>query len=66
MVRDKLLTNDILVVDLIALIWHDDIFVFESVWVWLSFVINENTGSPNGKLLFAGVQSQSMGWIPIA
>lgn len=66
MVRDKLLSNHILVVDLVALVRNDDVFVRKSVGIGLSLVIYEYASSPNRELFFTSVKGESMRWVPIA
>lgn len=47
-------------------VWDDDVFVLEYIGIRLPFAVDEDAGSPDRELFFAGVQSKRIGGIPIA
>lgn len=43
---------------------HDDVLVLEDFWIGLPVRVDEDSSTPNWKLLLAGVQSERVGRVP--
>lgn len=49
-----------------TLVWNYDVLVLEHIWVRLSFIVDKDTRPPDGELVLACMQGQSVGWVPVA